>query len=47
MITLTREINQNNHGDHMRVEQTCFIPLHSRNVVDSSRFMKRARWGVS
>jgi len=43
MITLMREINLNHHEDDMRVGQTCFIPMHSRNVVKPSKFIKRAR----
>jgi len=43
MITLMRETNLNHHGDDMRAGQTCLIPMHSRNVVKPSRFIKRAR----
>ena len=43
MITLMREINLNHHGNDMRVGQTCLIPMHSRNVVKLSRFIKRSR----
>jgi hypothetical protein len=31
----------------MRIGQICFIPMHSRNIVKLSRFIKTARWGVS
>jgi hypothetical protein len=43
MITPKREINLNHHGDDMRIGQICFIPMHSRNIVKLSRFIKTAR----